>query len=63
MLPYKNDRGALAFKRLKCYNSVPSVLLNTPKVVIEDAKMDTKSVFYFTKIGDLCKTLGYTKEK
>lgn len=63
MLPYKNPRGALAFKRLKCYNSVPSILLNTPKTVIEDAKMDTKSVFYYTKIGDLCKILGYDKEK
>ena len=63
MLPYKNPRGVEAFKRLKCYNSVPSILLSTPKTGIEDAKMDTKSVFYYTKIGDLCKTLGYTKEK
>jgi len=63
MLPYKSPRGVEAFKRLKCYNSVPSVLLNSPKVVLEDAKIDVKSVFYYTKIGDLCKTLGYNKEK
>lgn len=63
MLPYKNQRGAEAFKRLKCFNSVPSTLLNVEKEVVDNAKLDKDSVFYYTKVEDLCKVLGYNKNK
>ena len=63
MLPYKNARGIDAFKRLKCYNSTPSTLINAKKEVIKDAMVDTDSVFYYTKVGDLSRVLGYNKEK
>ena len=63
MLPYKNQRGVEAMKRLKCYNSVPSILLNAKKETVETAKLDHDSVFYYTKFEDLCKVLGYTKRK
>ncbi len=62
MVPYKNQRGVEALKRLKCYNSVPSILLNDEKTTVERAKLDAESLFYFTRVGDLCKTLGYNKE-
>ncbi|MCH8519545.1 MAG: 50S ribosomal protein L13 [Nanoarchaeota archaeon] len=61
MLPYKNQRGIEAYKRLKCYNSTPSILLNSPKEIVEGAKIDEKSVFYYSYMGDICKVLGYTK--
>ncbi len=61
MLPYKNQRGVEAFKRLKCYNSVPSTLLSVKKEIIDNAKIDIDSVFYYTKVGDICKVLGYDK--
>jgi len=63
MLPYKNQRGIDAFKRLKCYNSVPSTLLNSKKAIVEEAKLDDNSVFYYTSVGDICEVLGYTKNK
>jgi ribosomal protein uL13 len=63
MLPYKNARGIDAMKRLKCYNSVPSILLNTEKKSVEGAQMDADSVFYYTKMGELCAKLGYTKKQ
>ena len=63
MLPYKNKRGVEAFKRLKCYNSTPSTLINVEKEQIESAKLQEGSVFYFTRVGDICKTLGYAKLK
>ena len=63
MVPYKNLRGIEALKRLTCYNSVPSTLLNAKKEVIESAKIDGASVFYYTKIDLLSKHLGYTKLK
>lgn len=61
MLPYKNQRGIEAFKRLKCYNSTPSVLINAQKEVVEGAQLNQNSVFYFTRVGDICKSMGYNK--
>jgi large subunit ribosomal protein L13 len=63
MLPYKNKRGIEAFKRLKCYNSVPSILNKVEKEVVEKAKVDENNVFYYTKVGEISKILGYNKEK
>ena len=63
MLPYKSSRGADAFKRLKCYNSVPSTLVKAEKQVVESAQLDENSVFYYTKVGDIAAALGYNKEK
>ncbi len=63
MLPYKNQRGQDAFKRLKCFNSVPSVLINAKKEDNSFAKVDNSSVFYYTKIGEISKGLGYNKLK
>lgn len=61
MLPYKNQRGIEAYKRLKCYNSTPSILLNSDKEIIDNAKIDENTVFYYSYMGDICKVLGYTK--
>lgn len=63
MLPYKNQRGIDAFRRLKCYNSVPSILLSAKKEVVDKAKMNDDSVFYYTRVDDICKSLGYNKLK
>lgn len=62
MVPYKSQRGEEALKRLKCYNSTPSILQKEEKTTVEKAKLDEGSLFYFTRVGELCKTLGYTKE-
>jgi ribosomal protein L13 len=62
MLPYKNERGAAAFRRLKCYNSTPSTLVSAEKETIEKATLNNEEVFYYTKIEDLSKALGYVKE-
>ena len=63
MVPYKNQRGVEALKKLKCYNSVPSTLLNVKKLTVESAKLNIDSVLYYTKIIDICNTLGYNKSK
>lgn len=62
MLPYKNQRGIEAFKRITCYNSVPSTLLKEEKGTVEGAKLDSESVFYYTRVEEICRTLGYNKE-
>jgi len=61
MLPHKSYRGREAFKKLKCYNSIPSTLLNKEKETVETAKLNYDSVFYYTKVGELSKLLGYNK--
>lgn len=63
MLPYKNERGAEAFKRLKCYNSTPSTLISAEKEIVESARLNSEEVFYYTKVGELAAALGYNKEK
>jgi ribosomal protein uL13 len=63
MLPYKNKRGIEAMKRLKCYNSVPSVLISSDKQIINEAKINNEKTFYYTKMGDICRILGYNKDK
>jgi len=63
MLPYKNQRGIEAFKRLKCYNSMPSILLNSKKELVKDAEADQDNLFYYTKISEISLSLGYNKEK
>ena len=62
MLPYKSQRGAEAFKRLKCYNSIPSILASTQKTSVESAMIDQNSVFYYTRVGELAISLGYVKK-
>jgi len=61
MVPYKNQRGVEALKRLKCYNSTPSILLNSEKSSVESAQLNDSSVFYYTRIEDISKVLGYNK--
>jgi len=61
MLPYKNERGVQAYKRLKCFNSVPSILLSSEKIKVDTAQLNLDSVFYYTKMADLCKSLGYNR--
>ncbi len=63
MLPYKNQRGADAYKRLKCFNSVPASLKDAKFETVESAKLDTENTFYFTKVGEISKVLGYNKVK
>jgi len=63
MLPYKNQRGIEAFKRFRSFNSVPSTLLKGEKETIDIAKVDQMNVFYYTKMEELSKGLGYNKDK
>lgn len=62
MLPYRNARGAVAYKRLKCFTSTPSTLLSAEKETVQSATMDQESVFYYTKMGEICKALGYAEK-
>jgi len=62
MLPYKKQRGSDALKRLKCYNSVPSILINTSKTTVENAQLDNDGAFYFTRIEEISRGIGFNKQ-
>ena len=63
MLPYKNKRGKEALLNLRCFNSVPSTLINSKKTLVENAKVNKSNIFKFIKIEELCKILGYKSNK
>ncbi len=58
MLPYKKERGRLAYKRIHCHLGVPESLAKEKMQQIEAAHISkTKSLKYIS-IGELCGKLG-----
>jgi large subunit ribosomal protein L13 len=60
MLPRKKPSGQAALKRLRAYIDVPKELKSTKKIQFENAKIK-KSNSYFTSMGSLGETIGWTK--
>ena len=58
MLPFKQPRGMIAFKKLKVYMGVPAALSLTKTEKMGFKKKDALHARYMT-VGDLCKRLGY----
>ncbi len=60
MLPRKKPSGQAALKRLRAYIDVPKELKSIKKIQFENAKIK-KSNSYFTSMGSLGETIGWTK--
>lgn len=60
MLPWKTNRGREAFKRLKCYISVPEEFKNTHFTEINNAKCDGN--YTAISLKEICKRIGYRGE-
>ena len=60
MMPYKQEKGRLAYKRIKCYKNIPEDLKSKNIETIDEAKLDTKHI-RFMKIAELSKLLGSIK--
>ena len=58
MLPWKNDRGKVAFKRIMCYRGIPTELATEKLLVLEDAKASKLPNLSYITISDMCKALG-----
>lgn len=58
MVPYKQERGRKAYKRLKVYVGIPEEYSDTAKIVLEDSTYKKLSVPKYIKLGDLSKLLG-----
>ena len=58
MLPYKQDKGKNAYKRIMCYIGVPISLQGKKAETVEFANISKVPNTRFIKVKDLCKLLG-----
>ena len=58
MLPYKKERGRIAFKNIKCYIGVPENLKNEKFDTIKEANVDKLPNLKFIKVKEICKHIG-----
>lgn len=58
MLPYKKEKGRLAFKNVKCYIGVPSEFKEKKKNTIKEASIEKSKDQRYVTIKEICKHLG-----
>jgi large subunit ribosomal protein L13 len=58
MLPYKQDKGRNAYKRIKCYIGVPKGFEGKDFFEIEGANVSKIKETSYVKIVEICKKLG-----
>ncbi len=58
MLPYKQEKGRLAFKRIKCYIGVPETLKNNEMISFPEISKEKITKAKLLAIEDLSKRLG-----
>lgn len=58
MLPYKQERGIKAFKRIKCYVGVPAELKDKKLDTIANANVSKLKNLNFIYVKDISKFLG-----
>ena len=57
MLPYKQNKGILAYKRVMCYLGVPSEFNDKKLEKIKSANVSESRTLSYVTVGDLCKHL------
>ena len=57
MLPYKKERGRMAFKRVMCYISVPDVFKDKKMEKIKEADISRIKTLKYVTVGNICKFL------
>ncbi len=61
MLPYKNETGRTAFKRVKVYMGVPKDLTGKETSTYEDAKLGVVERRSYMTIEEVAKHMGYNQ--
>ncbi len=57
MIPYKQEKGILAFKRVMCYLGVPEELAEKKPESLDNAKITKGKILKYITVGNLCKNL------
>ncbi|MGM5480047.1 MAG: 50S ribosomal protein L13 [Nanobdellota archaeon] len=55
MLPYKQDKGAQAYKRVLCYSGMPEEFKDVAPVRIEGASVEKLPSIHYITVGDVLK--------
>lgn len=58
MLPYKQERGHKAFKKIRCFVGIPEEYRTQKIETIHDANISKLRTLNFLKINDLSKSVG-----
>ena len=58
MLPYKNERGKLALKKIKCYLGVPKEFQGKKYETLKDAHLSKMRNVKYITLGELAQHLG-----
>lgn len=58
MLPYKQERGMKAFKRIKCFMGIPEQYINNKLETISGANYSKLKTLNFITVNDLSKVVG-----
>ncbi len=57
MLPYKQEKGRIAFKRVMCYLGVPQQFKDKKLETIKNAHISKSRAVSYVTVGDVCKHL------
>lgn len=58
MLPYKQEKGAKAFERIKCYIGVPAEFEGKEFETVEKANVSKLNNTHYTTLGKVSKSIG-----
>jgi large subunit ribosomal protein L13 len=58
MLPYKQEKGKIAFKNIKCYIGFPEEFKGKEIFKLKSADKSKLSSLNYLKVEDICKKLG-----
>ena len=58
MLPYKQEKGINALKRVMCYVGVPDELKDKKLETFKDAHVSKVPSLYYTSVNEIVKSLG-----
>ncbi|MEK6904146.1 MAG: 50S ribosomal protein L13 [Nanoarchaeota archaeon] len=58
MLPYKQEKGKNAFRRVKCYTGTPDELSKAKIEALKDANLINLKIPRFIRVSEICEHLG-----
>jgi len=58
MLPYKQEKGLLAFKRITCYKGIPDKLKGKEAITLENYKASKLKTINYGNVETICRELG-----
>ena len=58
MLPWKIARGKEAFKKIRCYNSIPDLFKGKELITLPKASVHKLPTLNYITLGDVCKLFG-----